>query len=257
MFFSIITVSYNSSSTIEDTLKSVFCQTVSSEVENIVIDGGSTDGTVELIKKYGDKVSKWISERDNGIYDAMNKGIEMATGDVIGFLNSDDAYADPDTLTSVMDTFKSGCDCCYSDLVYVSQNLSKIIRYWKSGKYSDGKFYEGWHPPHPTFFARREIFEKYGVFDASYKIAADYEIMLRFLVRHKISVSYLPEVTVKMRVGGESNRSLKNIIKANAEVKRAWLDNGLKPPPFIYLRKPLSKLKQIMTAGSYNLGENG
>ena len=257
MNISVITVSFNTATTLEDAINSVLIQSLIGSIEQIIIDGGSTDGTVEIIKKYGHKVSKWISEKDNGIYDAMNKGIGLATGDVIGFLNSDDVYVAQDTLASVAEIFKTGCDCCYSDLVYVNQDLKKTIRYWKSGEYRGGKFYEGWHPPHPTFFARREIFREYGLFDTSYKIAADYEIMLRFLVRHKISVSYLPEVTVKMRVGGESNRSLKNIIKANAEVKRAWLDNGLKPPPFIYLRKPLSKLKQIMTAGSYNLGENG
>ncbi len=250
MKITIITVSYNSASTIENTIKSVLGQT-HSDREYIVVDGGSTDGTVDIIKRFGDKISNWVSERDGGIYNAMNKGIRMATGDVIGVLNSDDVYAGEDSLAYLAEAFAiHKVDSCYSDLVYVDQDLGRVVRYWKSGEYTAGRFREGWHPPHPTFFVKKALYDRYGLFNTCYKIAADYEIMLRFLERYGASVRYIPEVTVKMRVGGASNRSVSNIAKANLEVRRAWVDNGLKPPPFIFIRKPLSKIKQLVNRRS-------
>ncbi len=248
MKISVITVSCNSAATIEDTIKSVAGQTCR-DVEYIVVDGGSTDGTAEIIKRYEGGISRWVSEKDGGIYDAMNKGIRMATGDVVGILNSDDVYAGSNVLALVAEAFKKGGGCCYSDLTYVSRDLRKVVRYWRSGEYFPRKFRNGWHPPHPSFFVRREMYDRYGVFNPDFKIAADYEIMLRFMERHRMAAAYLPEVTVNMRVGGESGKSLINIIRANAEVRRAWLENGLKPPPLIYLRKPLSKLRQLALIG--------
>lgn len=246
MKISVITVAYNSVSTIEDTIVSVVGQTHFKDVEYIVVDGGSTDGTADIIKRHGDKIAKWVSETDGGIYDAMNKGISMATGDVIGVLNSDDVYAGEGVLERIAAALASPeVDSCYSDLVYVDGSMAKIKRRWKSGEFTAGRFREGWHPPHPTFFVKKELYSRYGPFDTRYKISADYEIMLRFLERFKASVRYIPQVTVKMRVGGASNRSLYNIAKANMEVRRAWINNGLTPPPFIFLKKPLSKLKQL------------
>lgn len=252
---SIVTVVFNGAHTINDAIDSVLVQKYQN-VEYIVIDGGSMDETIKIIKKHAGNISFWVSEPDKGIYDAMNKGIGMATGDIIGVLNSDDVYANPDVLASVAGAFKTGCDCCYSDLVYVDRGLDKVIRHWNSGEYVPGSFRKGWHPPHPTFFAKKTLYDRYGLFNTGYKIAADYEIMLRFLERYGASVRYIPEVAVKMRVGGASNRSVSNIAKANMEVRRAWVDNGLAPPPFIYLRKPLSKLKQLVLPGSTNFGEN-
>ncbi len=248
MKMSVITVSYNSAATIEDTIRSVAGQRCG-DVEYIVVDGGSTDGTPDIIKRYECNISRWVSEKDGGIYDAMNKGIKMSTGDVVGILNSDDVYAGADVLAMVAEAFGRGDDCCYSDLAYVSRDMKNVVRRWKSGEYRPGRFRIGWHPPHPSFFVRREIYDRYGMFNRDFRIAADYEIMLRFMERHKIAAAYLPEVTVKMRVGGESGKSLMNIIRANAEVRRAWLENGLKPPPLIYIRKPLSKLRQLSLIG--------
>lgn len=251
MKISVITVSYNAVSTIEDTIVSVLGQTHFDDVEYIVVDGGSTDGTADIIRRYGDNIAKWVSETDGGIYDAMNKGISMATGDVLGVLNSDDVYASGGVLACVAKVFAShGVDSCYSDLVYVNRSMAKTIRHWKSGEYTTGRFREGWHPPHPTFFAKKELYDRYGLFDTRYKISADYEIMLRFLERFRASAHYIPWVMVKMRVGGASNRSAFNIAKANIEVRRAWINNGLTPPPFIFLKKPLSKLKQLGLPGS-------
>ncbi len=210
------------------------------------MDGGSKDGTVDIIKKYESRIAKWISEKDEGIYDAMNKGIEMASGDVIGFLNSDDLYAGPNILDLVVKTFENNdIDSCYGDLVYVAKDdTNRVIRNWKSCKFNYERFKDGWHPPHPTFFVKKNIYQKYGLFDAKYKIGADYALMLKFLIKYRISVEYVPEIMVKMRMGGSSNKSLFNILKANIECYRAWKDYDLDISPFFILRKPLSKLAQ-------------
>jgi glycosyltransferase len=216
MKISIITVTKNDRNNIQSCIDSVQSQNYV-ELEYIIIDGASTDGTVDIIKQYNSKISNWISEEDNGIYDAMNKGINMASGDIIGFLNSDDLYAGPDILELVAETFQANnTDSFYGDLVYVSKDdTNNVIRNWKSCEFNFELFKNGWHPPHPTFFVKKNIYEKYGTFDTKYKIGADYALMLKFLIKHKISVKYIPEVLVKMRVGGRSNKSLFNILKAN------------------------------------------
>lgn len=245
MIFSVITVSYNSAATIKDTIKSVLGQT-HKDLEYIVVDGGSSDGTVDIIKKYSDRVSRWVSERDGGIYDAMNKGIRLSSGDVIGILNSDDIYQDSGVLKRVAQEFDDpGVECCYGDLFYVSKDLGSVVRTWVSGSYSDKAFRRGWHPPHPAFFVRRRAYEKFGAFDLRFPIAADYELMLRFLMKNRLKASYIPETLVRMRTGGESNRSVGNIIKANIECYRSWKVNGLKVCPLIVARKPFSKLRQL------------
>lgn len=244
---SIITVCYNSENTIEDTIKSVVNQTYPN-IEYIVIDGGSIDKTLSIINKYKEKITTIISEKDNGIYDAINKGINLATGDIIGNLNSDDFYVDENVIADVVTKFEDEkTDTLYSDLYYVDAlDTNKIIRYWKSKQYKEGMFLKGWMPPHPTFFVKKEIYQKYGLFDLQFKSAADYEIMLRFIHRYNVSISYLPRVIVKMRVGGMSNASLSNRIKANQEDRRAWEVNGLKPHVFTLIFKPLSKILQFV-----------
>jgi len=243
---SIITVVWNNAKTIKDAINSVLNQSYK-DIEYIVIDGSSTDGTIEIVQSYGDKI-KFISEKDNGLYDAMNKGIRMATGDVVGILNSDDFYASDKILQIVADEFlKGNIDSVYANLEYIDANDPKrVIRYWRSKKYQEGLFRSGWHPAHPTFFVKKEIYEKYGVFDLSFKIAADYELMLRFFEKCKITSSYVDEVFVKMRIGGESNRSIKNIIKANMESYKAWKANGLYINPLRFLLKPFSKIIQFI-----------
>ena len=246
MKVSIITVSYNSEATIEDTIHSVLKQTYSN-IEYIIIDGDSSDGTLDIVRKHDDRIATVVSEKDKGIYDAMNKGIEQATGDVIGILNSDDFYASPTIIEQVVDAFhKTGCDALYGDLVYVNQNqVEKVARYWKAGAYKPGAFKRGWMPPHPTFFVRADKYRELGGYNLELKSAADYELMLRFIHKHEIEVAYLPEVMIKMRVGGQSNQSLMNRLKANREDKKAWDINGLKPAPYTFIAKPVSKISQF------------
>lgn len=228
MILSLITVCYNSEGTIKNTLNSVNDQ-VRVAIQHIVIDGASEDRTLEIVN-FGININgKFISEKDAGIYDAMNKGIALATGDVIGFINADDFYPSPEVLSKVAAAFEaSGADCCYGDLCYVQQDdTSKIVRYWRSSPFRPGLFGKGWCPPHPTFFVRREVYERLGGFDLSFKIGADVELMARFLEVGKITSHYIPEVLVHMRMGGTTNRSLSNVIKQNLEVRRGFLALGL------------------------------
>lgn len=228
MKVSIITSVYNNEKTIEDAIKSVLSQDYS-DIEYIVVDGASKDSTVEVIKKYEDKISKFVSERDKGIYDGLNKGISLATGDIIAFLHSDDIYASETIISDVVKMFQENeIDSIYGDLVYVDKHdTSKIFRYWKSGQYSFKKLCNGWMPPHPTFFVKREFYDRYGKFDLGFGIAADYDFMLRMLGKYKISTMYLPKVLYKMRVGGASNRSIKNIIQKSREDIKALKNNGI------------------------------
>lgn len=247
MKISIITVCYNSAATIADTILSISKQTYPN-IEYIVVDGLSKDNTVEIIQKNEGVISKWISEKDNGIYDAMNKGIAMATGDVIGILNADDVYADNNVLDDVMNAFNDETiSGVYGDLKYVQQNdLSKVIRFWKSGTYRPGKFLEGWMPPHPTFYVRKKVYDDYGVFRTDMPSASDYEFMLRVIHVKNIKLAYIPKVFVLMREGGLSNRSLQHRLNANRDDRRAWTVNGVQPKFYTLLMKPLSKILQFI-----------
>jgi glycosyltransferase involved in cell wall biosynthesis len=229
MKISIITVTYNSASVIEDCLNSVKGQTYN-DVEHIVVDGLSSDSTLSILNSKKNQLSNLIIEEDNGIYDAMNKGIRLAKGDIIGFLNSDDFYASKDVLSNVANTFdkKPSIQACYADLIYIDKKkLSKIIRYWKSSDFIPGLFMRGWCPPHPTFFARRTVYENFGGFNLDYSISADFELMFRLLEIKKISVDYVPEIWVKMRTGGTSNKNFKNIWLQNQEIIRAFQSHGI------------------------------
>lgn len=243
---SIITVCYNSASTIEDTILSVIKQTYRN-IEYIIIDGLSKDNTIDIVNKYKNNISKIISEKDNGLYDAMNKGINMATGDIIGILNSDDIFCDEYSVEKVMNVFNnnSKLDSVYGDIYYVSQtDTDKIVRRWKTGE--QRKFITGWHPAHPTFYVKKSIYDKLGGFTLSYKLASDFEIMLRFLECGNISAKYLPEPLIKMRLGGETNKSLKNILSQNKECVKAFEANNIKINPIIYLiRRLIPKIKQF------------
>jgi len=236
MKISIITIVWNNKDTIRDAIDSVLSQAYK-DIEYIIVDGASSDGTVDIIKSYGDKISKFISEKDNGLYDAMNKGIALATGDVVGMLNSDDVYFDNKVIEKVVNQFKDkNTDSVYGDLYYVKENdLNEVVRYWKSSVFRQDSFAKGWHPPHPTFFVKKEIYQQYGLFDLNMKVSADFELMLRFLEKYKISTAYIPSVFVRMRTGGESNRSIKNIITGNKSILKAFDKNGIKVNKFMYL----------------------
>ncbi len=245
MKISIITAVYNNENTIEDAVVSVLSQT-HDDIEYIVIDGKSTDNTLNIIKKYKDKIDVLVSEKDSGIYDALNKGIKKATGDVICFLHSDDIYQDEHVVKRVNALFENtNVDSVYGDLVYVKkEDINKIVRYWKSGEFKYKNLKNGWMPPHPTFFVKREVYEKYGDFDTSFSIAADYDTVLRFLGVEKITIAYLPEVLIKMRLGGESNRSLANLKKKTIEDIKALKKNRIGGYGTIIM-KNISKLPQF------------
>lgn len=246
MKVSIITATYNSAATVRDTLSSVANQSYP-DIEHIIVDGLSSDDTLNIVAGFP-HISKTVSEKDKGIYDAMNKGIAMASGDIIGILNSDDFYAHENIIAEIVDLMNTeSADLLYADLEYVDkERTSKVVRLWKSGKYGDKSFLMGWMPPHPTFFVRRHVYENYGNFDLRLRTSADYEIMLRFMHKHKLKTAYLPKVIVKMRVGGISNRSLQHRLHANKEDRMAWQINQLTPYPFTFLFKPMRKIFQFV-----------
>ena len=243
----IITVCYNSEKTIKTTLDSVISQTFK-EIEHLIIDGKSTDKTILIVKEHS-HIKKIISEPDKGIYDAMNKGIKFASGDIIGFLNSDDLYVNNEAVSKVVNEFKKDplLDACYADLVYVNhRNTSKIVRYFKSSKFKKGLFSKGWCPPHPTFFVRRSIYQQYGNFDLNYHLASDVDLMIRFLEIHKIKSCYMANPLVKMRMGGATNKNLKNIIKQNLEILNSFQKNGLSlNKTSFFINKIISRSKQF------------
>lgn len=247
MKVSVITVSFQSVATIESCIQSVIGQNYP-DIEYIIIDGASTDGTLDVIERYRDKIAKVVSEPDEGIYFAMNKGVELASGDLIGMLNSDDLYAGNQVISEVVKAIlDSGADSCYGDLVYVDrQRTDKVLRTWKAGEYKKEAFLKGWMPPHPTFFLRRECYNTFGQFNTALRTSADYELMLRMLYKHGRGAVYLNKTLVLMRAGGQSNVSLKNRLKANREDRLAWQLNDLKPGLFTTLRKPLSKIGQFL-----------
>ncbi|MEI6435746.1 MAG: glycosyltransferase family 2 protein [Bacteroidota bacterium] len=246
MKISIITITYNSEKTIRDTIESVLNQSYKN-IEYIVVDGKSKDGTCDIIRSYGVRITQFVSEKDNGLYYALNKGIGLATGDVVGFLHSDDIFASTETIKMIAEAFtKFKVDSVYGDLVYVDQNdTNKIIRFWRSRKFSRSRALTGWMPPHPTFYVKREVYVKYGGFNTSFRISADYESILRFLVRFRVTTFYIPLVLIRMRVGGESNKSVKNVIRKSLEDIRAMQINGLISFAALFY-KNASKFKQFM-----------
>lgn len=246
MKISIVTVCFNSASTVRQTVDAVTSQT-GVDLEYIAIDGGSTDGTLDVLRSYGNQISKLVSEPDDGIYDAMNKGIALATGDVVGILNSDDFYPDSEVLAAVAAAFEDpDVDCVFGDLDYVdAEETNRVVRAWRSKPYEPGAFHRGWHPAHPSFLVRRSVYVRVGLFDASLPIAADYEFMLRVLEREQLKSVHLPRVLVKMRTGGASNQSIQNVLQANWQCWKAWRQNGLGYSPLPVLAKPLSKLWQL------------
>lgn len=248
MKISIITVVYNNEKTIEDALKCVLSQTYPI-IESIVIDGGSTDCTLTIIEKYKKNISLLISEPDKGIYDAMNKGIQIATGDIIGILNSDDLYQDDHVIADVVKCFTQNpnIDIVYGDLVYVKgEDTSAIVRNWKSKDYYSHFFDDGNVPPHPSLFLKSKVYKEAGLFNLQYKLAADYEFMLRVFKLHRFESFYLHRLMVRMRLGGATNKSAKNIVNGNKEILTAWKANGLKAPPLLMLKRFFKRIIQFI-----------
>jgi glycosyltransferase len=245
MKISIITVAYNCAATIADTLASVRSQTYA-DIEHIVVDGGSTDGTVELVGRLGRPDTVLLSEPDKGIYDAMNKGLRLATGEVIGCLNADDVFADEQVVADIARAAAAGAQAVYGDLVYVAQDqLDKVVRHWRSGAFTPSRLAFGWMPPHPTLYFRRALLPVVGEYDTSFRIAADYDYVLRLLRQPDLRVHYLPRVLIRMRLGGVSNRSLRTVLQKSREDLRALRQNragGL----FTLLCKNLRKLPQFL-----------
>ena len=245
MTVSVITVTYNAEATVAEAARSVVEQAGAFDLDYHIVDGGSRDGTLAQLAPFEHRISQLSSAPDNGLYDAMNQGIARAKGDIVGILNSDDRYADSAVVQDVLDTFEhTDADGVYADLDYVdAEDGETVTRRWKSGH--PRSFSRGWMPPHPTLFLKRELYAEYGGFNLQLRSAADYELMLRFFHFRGAELAYLPRTTVKMRAGGQSNASLGNRIRANAEDAKAWRLNGSAPPPLLRLRKPLRKLHQF------------
>jgi len=245
---SIITVVRNNPNVIR-TLESILAQEIDCEIELIVIDGGSTDNTIQILESFRNWITHFISEPDNGIYDAMNKGLRLATGDIIGILNSDDVYYSNTSLKSIVEPFLANAllDAVYANLVMVKEDGSgNVFRKWLSRPFREGAFEYGWMPPHPTFYARRSVFQKFGNFNLAYRIAGDFEWMVRVVAKGKIKTLFLNQFIIKMQAGGASNGSVRNILKANLECLKACRENGLRPSLFFIPLKVGSKLLQII-----------
>ncbi len=246
MKISIITVTYNSAKYLQDCITSVRMQNYK-DIEHIIIDGKSTDNTINIIRSNSGFISKWISETDRGMYDAINKGIQLATGDVVGILNSDDMLASADVIRTIAESFKDkNTDSVYGNLVYVDpQNTQKIIRFWKGISYKRSRFRYGWMPAHPTFYIRRNLINLYGDYESHYYTAADYEFMARYLYKHKVNACYLDQMIVKMRTGGMSNGNLKSRLRANRRDYLAMKKNNIPFSFFVSILKPLIKIPQF------------
>ena len=243
---SIITIVLNDPQ-VAETVASVQNQDFSGRIELIVIDGASTDGTLAALAPLRGGITHLVSEPDQGIYDAMNKGLRLATGDIVGILNAGDQFQDDQVLSRVAQAFADpAVDLCYGDLVFVRpRNPAVITRYWQAGPPHPDSFQFGWMPPHPAFFVRRAVYGQFGLFDPSYGIAADIELMLRLLVKYRLKATYLPQVLVRMRAGGISNRNLVNIFRANMQCRRAFRDLGLPCSPFFIPLKLLRHAAQL------------
>jgi glycosyltransferase involved in cell wall biosynthesis len=246
MKISIITVVYNGAATIASAVASVLAQD-HPDVEYIVIDGGSKDATVEILKSYGDKIAVLVSEPDKGIYDAMNKGVARATGDVVGILNADDYYADSQVLSAVARHIQAaGTDALIGDLTFVKpERLDRVVRYYGSKNFGLHRFERGDMPPHPTFFVKRAVYERLGNFDTQYRMCADYDLMLRFLYLHKVSYTYLPKVMVTMRMGGITNQGLRSKLQVNREIMHSMRKNGLPTSVWRVYSKYFTKVFQL------------
>jgi len=245
MKVSIITVCFNSAATIEDTIRSVLSQDYK-DIEYIVVDGASTDGTLDIINRYKNNMAKVVSEPDNGIYDAMNKGLRSSTGDIIATLNGEDMYAEKTTVSQMAEFIQhNGLDAAYGDLIYVDRrDTGHVKRFWQPGRYKKGAFSHGWVIPHPTFFCRKEIYEKFGYFNDTLQIAADFELMLRLVEKHQIKIGYMEKVIVKMGTGGRAN-VLRGIIQGNKEIIKSFRLNDLHLSPWFFVRKPITKISQL------------
>ena len=247
MIVSIITASFNSERTIRDTIKSVLAQTYP-DIEYIIIDGGSKDSTIDIVKEYESKFNgkmHWISEKDKGIYDAMNKGIKISSGEVVGIINSDDYFRTPEIVKHIATIFEENpsIDSTFGDLCYVNpENISKVVRYYSGKHWNPEKFRWGFMPPHPTFYCRKKYFEKFGYYKIDFKIAADFELLIRFLFSNSVNYKYINENMVVMRNGGVSTKDIKSKITLNKEIVRACKENG------IYTNFPMLLLKYFVKA---------
>ena len=239
---SIITICFNSKDTVEKTLKSVESQSYKI-IEHIIIDGGSKDNTLSVVKEF-DYISKIISESDKGIYDAFNKGIKNSTGEIIGFLNSDDTFYNENSLQHIFDAFDENTDCIFGDLIYSDKN-EKVTRVWKGSKFKKGAFKKGWMPAHPTFYCRRSVYDKLGLYDDSFKIAGDFELMLRILEKYNIRSKYIPHTLVNMKVGGASNNGLKSKLDILREEFRAFDQNNIPLNKLSYILHKAKKVKEF------------
>ena len=250
MKISIVTATYNSAETIKETIESVLNQDYPN-VEYIIVDGASKDGTDVVVNSFGDRINKFISEPDKGIYDALNKGIKAATGDVIGIIGADDFYPNNQVLSTVAEAFlKYDVDSLYGDKQYVDPiDTEKVVRYWKAGEFNPLNFEKGWMPPHLSFYLKKSIYDKHGLYHPNFKCSGDYELMLRMLYKYKISSRYLPKLLITMRAGGTSNASFQHRITANKEDRKAWVMNDLKPRFYTLWLKPISKIHQLFSRG--------
>ncbi len=256
MKVSIITVTYNSALTLSDTLLSVRNQDYGN-IEHVLVDGGSKDNTVEIIKSFP-HVTNWVSEKDKGLYDAINKGIEMATGDIVGILNSDDFFPDKSIVSKIVETFKSNdIDAVYGDIAFIRpDNLQKVIRHYSSKKFHPRKFAFGFMPAHPSFYAKKECYNRMGLYKYDYKIAADYELLIRFLYKNKIKTSYIPAIMVYMRTGGVSNKNVLSRYTLNKEIVRACKDNGINTNMFLLSLKYFKKIFEFINVSNANPANN-
>lgn len=247
MLISLVTVTYNSGKTLRESFQSILSQSYV-DIEYIIVDGLSSDNTLSIIKEYESRFMgrlKWISEKDHGIYDAMNKGIQMATGDIVGILNSDDVLMDNDVLKDIASVFDDQTDAIYGNLYFVKQSdVNHIVRVWKGSPYKS--FTTGWHPAHPTFYVRREIYKKYGTFDLAFDVSADFELMLRLIEKYHIRSKYIDRYMVKMRVGGESTGSFINVIRGNKNVVKAFRKNGISVSPFYPIIRLYPKILNLI-----------
>lgn len=250
MKVSVITICYNAASEIDETIRSVMVQD-HADIEHIVIDGGSTDGTQERIERYAECIAQFVSEKDKGVYDAMNKGLRLATGEVVAFVNAGDMMATRNTVSYMVHAFtEQDADAIYGDALMVDpDDITKVKRFWKGGDYDRANFRKGWMPPHLGTYIRKSAYDRFGLFNTELKVSADYELMFRFLYKHRLHARYVPKVLVRFRLGGVSNRSLGHIWRANKEVYQAWKLNGEPVSPLIMLRKPLRKLGQMLRRG--------